>query len=131
MFNPSPARDKTVLIVEDNSDIAQLLASMLAGKCRKILRAADGVEGLKLARWQAPDFILLDMKLPQMNGLAVLQALQEQPQTASIPVLILTGSHFDARTKELLQQIPNVKAFLSKTCGAKRLREQIVQFLAS
>ena len=69
--------------------------------------------------------------MPRMNGLELLQALQEQPRTAAIPILILTNTQFDPQTKRLCEEFPSVKAFLSKGGGVKVMREQLSRFLGS
>lgn len=131
MAEPAPPNGKRVLIVEDEPDIAGFLSSLVGEKTPHVMQAGDGVEGLAVARRELPDLIIMDMKMPQMNGLEVVQALQEDPKTASIPVLILTNTHFDAQTRHMCEQIPSVKAFLSKSGGAKRLREQLEPFLGA
>jgi CheY-like chemotaxis protein len=130
MAEPAPPHGKRVLIVEDEPDIAGFLAALIGEKTPHVLQAGDGAEGLAAARRELPDLIVLDMKMPQMNGLEVVQALQDDPATAAIPVLILTNTQFDAQTRHMCEQIASVKAFLSKSGGAKRLREQLAPFLA-
>jgi twitching motility two-component system response regulator PilH len=129
MAEPAPSTGKRVLIVEDEPDISLFLAKLVGERTPHVLTASDGAEGLATAKRELPDLVILDMKMPQMNGLEVVQALLEDPATASLPVLILTSTHFDAQTRRLFDQIPTVKAFLQKSGGAKRLREQLAPFL--
>ncbi|MCB1235953.1 MAG: response regulator transcription factor [Verrucomicrobiae bacterium] len=82
----------TILIVDDEEDIRGLIALNLHREgYTDILEAADGLEALKVARKQEPDLIILDLMLPQMDGLSVHKALREDNRTRQIPVLMLTA----------------------------------------
>jgi CheY-like chemotaxis protein len=65
-----------------------------------VLDAADGLEGLRLAKEKSPHLILLDMMLPKMSGLEVLRALKQDPATHAIPVIVLTA--LSAKNKDKL-----------------------------
>ena len=80
-----------ILIVEDDKDIADLIARSLqkAGHATEI--AASGTAVLSKAKATAPDLILLDLMLPGMDGLLVCQALRGEPSTAAIPIIMLTA----------------------------------------
>jgi DNA-binding response OmpR family regulator len=80
-----------VLIVEDDPDIAQLIAHYLqkAGHTTECLTSGSGV--VPHARATAPDIVLLDLMLPGMDGLMVCQALRAQRETAGIPIIMLTA----------------------------------------
>ncbi len=81
----------TVLVVEDEQDVVDLVRYNLNRADFKVLIASDGIEGLRIAREQRPDVILLDLMMPQMTGDKVCRALKEDPETASIPVIMLTA----------------------------------------
>ena len=119
-----------ILIIDDNDVFVNYLKALLEGDFPNIVRASDGEIGLGMAKSEAPNIILLDMIMPKMNGLEVAQALQEAPETLKIPILILTGTDFDATTQELLREQPNVRACLSKTCGPKTIIDLVAQTLA-
>ena len=80
-----------ILIVEDEADIRELLRFNLEREGFSVLEAADGNEGLKLARQHMPDLMLLDVMLPGFDGFEVCRRLGEQSETANIPVLMLTA----------------------------------------
>jgi CheY-like chemotaxis protein len=81
----------TVLLVED-SKIQKLANERILHKAGYIvLNASDGEEALRMACEKNPDLILLDMLLPKLGGPEVLQALKKDPDTARIPVIVLTG----------------------------------------
>ena len=85
---------RTVLVVEDDASISLGLRINLQGEGYKVLVAEDGERGLELARAEAPDLVVLDVMLPKMNGLEVLQTLRREGRM--MPIIILS-----ARTGEM------------------------------
>ena len=81
----------TILIVEDEVDIRQNLVFSLSRDGFKVLEAADGELALKLAKEKKPDLILMDLMLPNMDGLTACKMLQKDPSTADISVIMLTA----------------------------------------
>jgi CheY-like chemotaxis protein len=81
-----------ILIVEDHDDTRSMVRSVLATHGYHALEASSGPEALRAARTLRPDLILLDLGLPGMNGLDVAQLLNQSPETASTPLVALTGS---------------------------------------
>jgi CheY-like chemotaxis protein len=81
---------KTILIVDDDEGVRELLAFELKPHGLKILQASDGKKGLEVARAEKPDAILLDVLMPNLDGWQTLRALKETPETRSIPVVILS-----------------------------------------
>ena len=119
-----------ILIVEDNQDFIAHLREILGPVYLDLFQAENGEAGLALAQKELPDLVLLDMIMPRMNGLEVSQALMEKPETAKIPIVIFTGSYFDAKTADLLKSQPNVKGWLAKNCGGKVLLAEVARVLA-
>ncbi len=85
---PAPFR---VLVVEDEPVIRELVKSMLSDSSVEVEAVGTGPEGLKLARSQQFDLILLDVVLPQMDGITVCRLLKADATTAGIPLHMLTG----------------------------------------
>ena len=85
------AMEDAVLIVEDESDVADLLRYHLAKAGFTVLLAADGLSGLEMARKNRPDVVILDLMLPRMDGHSVCKALKHDPETEGIPILMLTA----------------------------------------
>ena len=81
----------TILVVEDEEDIRQLLVFHLEREGYATLEAGDGKTGLELARSREPALMLLDVMLPVMDGFAVCKELERDPRTASMPVIMLTA----------------------------------------
>jgi len=88
---------KTILLVEDNTDDEQLtLRAMRQSEIPNIIRVArDGAEALDYLygpNAKLPDLILMDLKLPKVSGLEVLQRIRKEPSTRSLPIVVLTSS---------------------------------------
>ena len=81
--------EKTVLIVEDEKNIVDILRFNLERKGYRVLEAYDGEEGLRKARAEKPDLILLDIMLPKMIGFDVCEALRKDGD--NVPILLLTA----------------------------------------
>ncbi len=81
----------TVLIVEDDRWLREVLANLLAEDGYNVVQASNGESGLRLARHNTCDAILLDLTLPELRGTSVLRELKRDPATRDIPVLILSG----------------------------------------
>jgi two-component system phosphate regulon response regulator PhoB len=82
---------KTVLVIEDEKDLAELVAFNLENAGYRPLLAADGARGLDMARTHSPDLVLLDLMLPGMPGTEVCKALKGSEKTARIPIIMLTA----------------------------------------
>lgn len=82
----------TVLVVEDDQTIAEVLQWRLERQGFRVVCARTGRDGLLTAVSRPPALVLLDLGLPDMNGLAVCQELYDRPETCCVPVIILTAS---------------------------------------
>ena len=91
--------DKTILIIEDDASFSQLLLNIAREKGYKGIIAHQGNTGLSLARYYRPDAIILDMKLPVLDGSEVLRQLKNDPELRHIPVQIMSG--YDRRKEGL------------------------------
>ncbi len=83
--------DKTIMVVDDNPDIITIVKTILEGKGFQVLSASSGAECLEALKTQKPDLIVLDIMMPEMDGLEVLTRLKGMPGFASIPVVLLTA----------------------------------------
>jgi len=82
---------RKILIIEDESDVADMLTLNLRKAGYRVSMAADGASGLQKARDDKPDFIILDLMLPKMSGLEVCRILKSDTATSQIPILMLTA----------------------------------------
>jgi DNA-binding response OmpR family regulator len=78
----------TVLIVEDDLDIARLVSLYLERDGHKVISAQDGIEGLKLARDASPDLVVLDLMLPKLSGIEICRTLRQE---STVPVVMVTA----------------------------------------
>ena len=83
--------DKTVLVVEDNDLNMRLFHDVLEMRGYNILQAKDGMEGLRMAREERPDLIIMDIQLPDVSGLEVTKWLKDDETLKSIPVIAVTA----------------------------------------
>ena len=87
---------RKILLVDDDEMVRELVAATLDGGDYQLLQAADGGQGLSLAREHGPDLIFLDVNMPVMDGFAVCSALKADPKTRPIAVVMLTALGQDA-----------------------------------
>jgi len=87
---------RTVLVVDDDSELADAIAAMLDQGGLQTVIAGDGEQALALARALQPDLILLDVKLPDISGIEVCATLKTDPVTLPIPIIFITGKKEDA-----------------------------------
>ncbi|MBJ7491965.1 MAG: hypothetical protein RLZZ374_1526 [Cyanobacteriota bacterium] len=80
-----------ILLIEDDSDMLDLVAGHLEHSGFEVQRAAEGIKGQALAMQYVPDLILLDLMLPNVDGLTLCQRLRRDERTAQIPILMLTA----------------------------------------
>jgi DNA-binding response OmpR family regulator len=82
---------KTILFIEDEMHLQQSLSSRLKEEGFEFLSALDGEVGLRTAKDKRPDLIILDIILPKKDGFEVLGELKSDPETKSIPIIVLTN----------------------------------------
>ena len=82
---------KTIMVVDDNPDIITIVRTILEGKGYGVLSATSGQELLDMLKSEKPDLIILDIMMPEMDGLEVLSRLKGLTETATIPVILLTA----------------------------------------
>jgi signal transduction histidine kinase/CheY-like chemotaxis protein/HAMP domain-containing protein len=98
----APARPTRVLMVDDDRDQRERTRRWLDGPQWIVLEAANGREALARLREGAPDLILLDLMMPEMDGFEVVAALQQEPAWRDIPVIVITARDLDAADRERL-----------------------------
>jgi PAS domain S-box-containing protein len=91
-----------VLVVDDEPKAVELIAVRLMGLASTVLRAPGGREAIELARRELPDLIILDLMMPEVNGFDVVAALHESPDTARIPILVVTAKKVTAQDRSRL-----------------------------
>ena len=115
-----------ILAIDDKQDNLTVLAAMLANLMPEcfLLTALSGPEGLRKAQEQQPDTILLDVKMPGMDGYEVCRTLKTDPRTSHIPVIMATAVHTDAQSRARGLET-GADAFLAKPIEGVELVAQI------
>ena len=115
-----------ILIVDDEDDFIELVKFRLANLGYEFLVAMDGVQALSQARQFKPDLILLDILLPDLDGLSVCEILRRQPATKKIPVIFMS-----ALTGDITRRTASVHAqdFFTKPLDLPRLERRIADLL--
>ena len=127
MDEPQPAPDHaaaTILVCDDDPSLRELVRAVL-GPAYRFAEAADGVEALALARELRPDLVVLDVMLPGLSGIEVLEALRLDEELRAIPVVVITAwSH-----AELDAQVAGADRFVSKPFDPDDLSNAVAELL--
>ena len=91
MHSHGNAQPTTILIVDDQPDNREMLATLLGAEGYRTMEAAGGMEAMDQIAQQAPQLILLDVSMPDMDGYAVASLLKADPKTSSIPIIMVTA----------------------------------------
>jgi twitching motility two-component system response regulator PilH len=117
-----------VLIVEDSPTVSSMLAHMLGQIGHEAVTAIDGQEAVHLAEKLQPQLILLDVILPKLNGYQVCRQLKATPNTAQIPVVMITSKSRDSDRLWGIEQ--GADDYITKPVQANDLRTVIDRFLS-
>jgi len=120
---PAQAGGATVLIVDDEPDLVELLAYTLAAEGFRVLTAADGAEGLAVAEAERPDLVVLDIMMPRMDGVELTERLRENAQLRLTPILMLTARSGEG--DEIAGLEAGADDYLTKPVSPKRLASRI------
>ena len=94
---------RTLLVVDDDPAVRELVTAVMEASAWTVLTAENGRAGVALARASRPSVVLLDLLMPDMDGFAVLEALQSEPTTAAIPIVVLTAKTMTPEDKTRLR----------------------------
>ncbi len=119
---------KKILIVEDNPQNMRLIEMTLESRDHSLLKATDGEEALNMAKTQRPDLIIMDVRLPQINGLEVTRKLRQIPAFNNTPIIALTAYAMKGDREMLIQS--GCDAYLSKPFDTRELRNLITEILS-
>jgi len=120
---------KKILIVDDEPDVRTVLSVRLTSNGFQVVEAADGDTGMKLARAEKPDLILLDIMMPGMDGVETFHSLKQDPQTKEIPVIFLTVLAQNISLTKHSLELDKSYAILSKPYRPQELIQEIRQAL--
>ncbi len=118
---------KCVLIVEDNALNMKLFSAMIGAEGYEVLQAGDGSRGLELARRRHPDLIIMDIQLPGMSGLDVMQSLKGDESTREIPIIATTA--YALRGDEETIRASGCDAYMAKPIAISEFLELVGSFM--
>ena len=116
-----------VLIVDDNEKNAKLARDVLRFAGFRTIEAGSGEAGFSLALEHLPDVILMDIRLPDMEGTVVLRNLKDEPRTAQIPVVALTSFAMKGDRESFLEA--GFDGYLEKPISVKAFPDQVRSYL--
>jgi len=120
---------KTVLIADDKPECRELIRTVLQSCSYLILEASDGQEALEQALQARPDFILLDLHMPVLDGFDVIAALRREPGFAHTPVVALTASAMDGDRERAMAA--GFTGYISKPIRLSVLRNELARLFGS
>jgi DNA-binding response OmpR family regulator len=92
----------TILLCEDNENLRKIYQDILSMDGYKVITADDGEQGWEMAKAHKPDFILLDLEMPKLNGFGVLELIKGNATTRTIPVIVFSAMHMEADVKKAM-----------------------------
>jgi DNA-binding response OmpR family regulator len=101
-LHSEPERTRTVLVVDDDPKAVELVAAFLPAPDFAVIRCYGGAEAVVLAKRLLPDLVLLDLMMPDVSGFDVVEALQQDPATSAIPILVVTAKQITAGDRTTL-----------------------------
>jgi CheY-like chemotaxis protein len=120
--------NKNTLIIADDEPTIRLLVSSILGKSYTILTAANGQEVLDIVSQNRPDLILMDIMMPTMDGYTACASLKRDPETADIPVVMLTGVGHELN-KVLAEQM-GADNYITKPFTSEELKDTVKKHLS-
>ncbi len=121
-------RALTVLVVEDDRDIRELVRVLLEIEGYRVIEAENGLEGIEAARLHEPDAILMDMSMPVMDGCRSTKSIRAHPRLAAVPIIACTAfNRWEWRGKAILAGCTD---FLPKPLDPGKLLTMLSHYLA-
>jgi two-component system, cell cycle response regulator DivK len=118
---------KTVLLVEDSGDTRVIYATILAHHGYRVIEAVNGDEGLRMAREERPDLILMNVSIPLIDGWKATALLKRDPDTAHIPVIAVTA--FTRKKDRKRARDVGCDSYLPKPCDPTRVLQEVQRFI--
>ena len=117
----------TILIVEDNEKNMKLVRDILQHKGHQTLEAMTGEEGIRLAREHKPDLVLMDIQLPDIDGITALRRIREDAALDAIPVLAVSASVMPDEQQKIVTS--GFDAYVTKPIMLKSFFETVQRYL--
>lgn len=114
---------KLVLVIEDDQDMNELMCALMSGAGFETISASDGRKGIEMATEYTPDLILMDIMLPEIDGIKACENLRKGTSTTNIPVIMVSAKR-DVHTK-LASFVAGAKRYITKPFGVEELVEEV------
>jgi two-component system, cell cycle response regulator DivK len=114
---------KRILLIEDNEFNRKIVRDLLARQPYDLLEAHDGEAGVAAARRDRPDVIVMDVQLPKLSGLDATRAIRADPDTAKIPIIVVTSFALSGDDKKAMDA--GASAYLAKPYSPRQLLDTI------
>lgn len=124
----SNSSHKKILIVDDEKDVIGIISDILEYAKYEIIAATNGEEAIELAKQKRPDLILLDIMMPDISGEDVAEMLSDDPSTADIPIIFLTG--ILTKEEEASIRKTGAQSIIAKPCTANELIDKIEKLIS-
>ena len=121
--------EKTVMIIEDEEDAAELFAEMMRVSGYRVIKTSKSAPAIEMMTAKKPDVILLDIMMPEVSGLDILRQMRGDPMLANIPVVIITAKGMPADIKNGMEA--GASTYLTKPVGFLDLKEAVERALGS
>jgi PAS domain S-box-containing protein len=121
-LQPDEQKTHTILVVDDDPKAVEVIAAFLPPPAYAVVRAYGGAEAITLAQCLRPDLILLDLMMPQVNGFDVVEALQGDPATAHIAILVVTAKTITEMDRAALTSNPGQVINIVEKAGFSQVR---------
>lgn len=122
-----PAAEKTIIVIEDEQEAAEMFAEMMRVSGFRVLKATSSAPGMKLIASERPDAVVLDIMMPDISGLDVLRFMRSDPQLAKIPVIVVSAKSMPADIKTGLEA--GAAVYLTKPVGYLDLKDAVEKAL--
>jgi len=119
--------EKTVLIIEDEEDAAELFAEMMRVSGFRVLKTSKSAPALSMIADNKPDVVLLDIMMPEVSGLDILRQMRSNPNLANIPVIVVTAKTMPTDIKNGMEA--GASTYLTKPVGYYDLKEAVERAL--
>ncbi len=119
--------DHTILVVEDNAMNMKLIRALLCAGSYRVMEAGDAETGIEIARKQKPDLILMDIQLPNMDGLHATRIIKADPDLMHIPVVAITS--YAMQSDEKAANRAGCAGYITKPINTRVFLDIIGQYL--
>lgn len=117
------SNQKTVLIVEDEEDAAELFAEMMRVSGFRVIKTSSSAPAISIMNAEKPDVVILDIMMPDVSGLDILRQMRMDPELANIPVVVVSAKSMPADIKNGMEA--GASTYITKPVGFFDLKEAV------